>query len=49
MPVLKIRSPTYSMPSTPILGFMYVDPKHRGKGVNKKIIEALQAWAEAGT
>lgn len=27
------------------LGFMYVDPNHRGKGVNKKIIEALKQWA----
>lgn len=27
------------------LGFMYVDPAHRGKGVNKKIIEALKQWA----
>jgi RimJ/RimL family protein N-acetyltransferase len=29
------------------LGFMYVDPAHRGKGVNKKIIEALKQWALA--
>lgn len=27
------------------LGFMYVDPKHRGKEINKKIIEALKKWA----
>ncbi|MEP6927145.1 MAG: GNAT family N-acetyltransferase [Ginsengibacter sp.] len=27
------------------LGFMYVEPDHRGKGVNKKIIEALKHWA----
>ena len=26
------------------LGFMYVVPNHRGKGVNKKIIEVLQQW-----
>jgi RimJ/RimL family protein N-acetyltransferase len=26
------------------LGFMYVDPHHRGKGVNKKIIDALGEW-----
>ena len=26
------------------LGFMYVVPEHRGKGVNKKIIEALETW-----
>ncbi len=27
------------------LGFMYVHPEHRGKGINKKIIEALKNWA----
>lgn len=27
------------------LGFMYVKPEHRGKGVNKKVIAALQHWA----
>ncbi len=28
------------------LGFMFVEPKHRGQGVNRKIIDALQAWAD---
>ena len=27
------------------LGFMYVVPEQRGKGVNKKIIHTLQQWA----
>jgi len=27
------------------LGFMYVVPEHRGKGVNKMIVEALEAWS----
>ncbi len=27
------------------LGFMYVDPKHRGKGVNSQILEYLKQWA----
>lgn len=27
------------------LGFMYVLPDHRGKGVNKKIVEVLEAWS----
>ncbi len=27
------------------LGFMYVKPAHRGKGVNSKIITALKQWA----
>ena len=26
------------------LGFMYVKPEHRGKGVNNKIIEELKQW-----
>lgn len=27
------------------LGFMYVAPEHRGKGVNRLIIEALKKWS----
>ena len=27
------------------LGFMYVKPEYRGKGVNKLVIDALQQWA----
>jgi len=27
------------------LGFMYVDPAHRGKGINQLIIDALRQWA----
>ncbi|MEP7256104.1 MAG: GNAT family N-acetyltransferase [Ferruginibacter sp.] len=27
------------------LGFMYVVPAHRGKGINKMIIDALAAWS----
>lgn len=27
------------------MGFMYTVPKHRGKGVNRKIIEALEDWS----
>lgn len=27
------------------LGFMYVVPEHRGKGVNKKILSMLEAWS----
>ena len=29
------------------LGFMYVLPEHRGKGVNKKIIDALTEWSQS--
>ncbi len=27
------------------LGFMYVEPAHRGKGINRLIIDALKTWA----
>ncbi len=29
------------------LGFMYVQPAYRGKGINKMIIEALKKWAHS--
>jgi RimJ/RimL family protein N-acetyltransferase len=28
-------------------GFMYVDPAHRGQGVNQLIIDALKSWAHS--
>lgn len=28
-----------------LIGFLYVDPGHRGKGVNKRILDHLFAWA----
>ncbi len=34
-------------PKHAYLGFMYVKPEHRGKGVNKMVIDALQQWAIA--
>ena len=27
------------------LGFMYITPEHRGKGINKKIMDVLTAWS----
>lgn len=39
-PYLRHRSYAY-------LGFMYVLPEHRGKGVNRLILEELEAWARA--
>ncbi|MFA6087937.1 GNAT family N-acetyltransferase [Mucilaginibacter sp.] len=32
-------------PQHAYLGFMYVLPQHRGKGVNKMVIDALRDWA----
>lgn len=29
------------------LGFMYVLPEYRGRGINRQLIEALQTWAQA--
>lgn len=29
------------------LGFMYVRPDHRGQGVNRRILDALLAWARS--
>lgn len=29
------------------LGFMYVDPAHRGKGLNKQLMDGLIEWAKA--
>jgi GNAT superfamily N-acetyltransferase len=29
------------------LGFMYVDPAHRGKGVNQLVLEHLRQWAHS--
>jgi len=31
-------------PKHAYLGFMYVEPAHRGKGINQKIITALKKW-----
>jgi GNAT superfamily N-acetyltransferase len=29
------------------LGLMYVDPRHRGRGVNRRIIDDLKDWCRA--
>ena len=29
------------------IGFLYVDPDHRGKGVNRRVLDHLFAWAKA--
>jgi len=39
-PYLKHRYHSY-------LAFMYIDPRYRGKGVNKQIIEALAEWSKS--
>ena len=37
-----LRHATYAY-----LGFMYVEPAHRGKGINSLIIEELRLWAQS--
>ncbi len=37
--------PYLRQPLHAYLGFMYVEPAHRGKGINRMIIDALKAWA----
>ncbi|CAL2083872.1 Acetyltransferase [Tenacibaculum sp. 190524A02b] len=40
------NKPYLKYPTHAFLGFMYVKPSHRGKGVNKLIVETLLAWAK---
>ena len=44
---IEYGKPYLKFPRLAYLGFMYVDPAHRGKGINKRIIEALKVWAIA--
>jgi len=39
--------PYLKHPDHAYLGFMYVLPAYRGKGINQQIIEALRSWARA--
>ena len=42
---IRDAKPYQVFPKYAYLGFMYVVPEHRGKGVNRMIIEGLGAWA----
>lgn len=42
---LKSAEPYYEHDKYSYLGFMFVVPEHRGKGVNKMIIDALESWS----
>lgn len=44
---IEISKPRYNYERYVLLGFMYVVPGYRGKGVNKKIIEYLIEWAQS--
>ena len=41
---IKISEPYLEHESYAYLGFMYVVPLYRGKGVNKNIIDVLKQW-----
>ncbi|HLZ85919.1 MAG TPA: GNAT family N-acetyltransferase [Puia sp.] len=38
-------NPMYKHSHHAYIGFMYVDPGHRGKGINQLIIDGLRQWA----
>lgn len=41
------QNATYKVPANYVyLGFMYVTPNHRGKGINRKIIDYLIRWGK---
>lgn len=42
---IEAAKPYLSHASHSYLGFMYVDPSYRGRGVNHLIIEALKEWS----
>jgi GNAT superfamily N-acetyltransferase len=45
--VIKDGKPYNCFAQYAFLGFMYVEPAHRGKGINSLIIEKLVAWSRA--
>jgi GNAT superfamily N-acetyltransferase len=44
---IEASKPYLKHPVHAYLGFMYVDPAHRGKGINKMIIAELKVWARS--
>lgn len=44
---LEIAKPYHRHSNYAYLGFMYVAPAHRGKGINAAIISYLKGWARA--
>ena len=43
--LIENAKPCFEYAQYSYLGFMYVRPEYRGKGVNKKIIDSLQQWS----
>ena len=44
---IEAAKPYLKHPVHAYLGFMYVDPAHRGKGINQMIITELKTWAHS--
>jgi GNAT superfamily N-acetyltransferase len=42
--IKKSEKPYFNFLNYAYLGFMYVSPQHRGKGINQLIIEELKLW-----
>ena len=43
--LIKQATPEFTYNSYVHLGFMYVSPKYRGRGINRLLIEQLKDWA----
>lgn len=44
--LIKEAAQQFSYNKYAYLGFMYVSPEHRGKGINAKIIDATKQWSK---
>lgn len=44
---IKLSKPYVYHEQHAFLGFMFVDPEHRGKGVNQLIVDELKRWAKS--
>ena len=44
---IKTSEPYLKHPEYSYLGFMYVVPEHRGKGINSKVVETLENWSRS--
>jgi GNAT superfamily N-acetyltransferase len=45
--IMKSPKPYFDYDNYAYLGFMYVLPQYRGKGINEMIINSLKAWVRA--
>lgn len=45
--LIKEGMPQFTYDNYAYLGFMYVSPEHRGKGINAKVIDAAKKWSKS--